>query len=234
MNDGGVWILDLDGTMMPSSEVDNVCFWRAVHEVFERPARTLDLASFPEVTDSALLLAWSRETLGRAPREREVSAVRTRFFTLLDSAARERPECFTPTPGLVDWLEQRCAEGAALAVATGGWGPSAHLKLQRAGLARFELPLASSDDEYRRTDIMRRALERIAPDSAEHDRPPIYLGDGPWDLAAARALGWEFVGIARDAAAERLLEEGARRVLADFLGLDGAPESRRAGSEKLS
>jgi phosphoglycolate phosphatase-like HAD superfamily hydrolase len=234
LNHGRAWILDLDGTMMPSSEIDNVCFWRAVHEVFESPPRILDLASFPEVTDSALLLAWCRETLGRAPREAEVSAVRARFFALLESAARERPECFTPTPGLVDWLARHRAEGAALAVATGGWAPSARLKLRWAGLARFELPLASSDDCERRTDIMRRALERILPKGPGCDTAPVYVGDGPWDLDAARALGWEFIGIARDAAAERLLERGARRVLADFLGFDTVAESRRASPEGLS
>jgi phosphoglycolate phosphatase-like HAD superfamily hydrolase len=47
----------------------------------------------------------------------------------------------------------------------------------------------------------------------------VYVGDGIWDVRAAKPLGIGFLGLATDTKARRLLEEGALCVLPDFSDL---------------
>ncbi len=205
-------LLDLDGTLMPSHDVDNRCYWQAVHEVFDRPGDTVDLARFRHVTDSGILDEWCRDALGRAPADHEVRAVKARFLAQLEDAANADAAAFTPLPGVRAWLRRRPA--GTVAIATGGWEHSARFKLRVAGLAKFKLPLAGSDSEHQRTAIMRRAHRLLG--AAQRDRLPVYFGDGPWDLAAAGALGWGFVGVAEGPRGERLRRAGADVVVANF------------------
>ena len=55
----------------------------------------------------------------------------------------------------------------------------------------------------------------------------VAVGDGLWDLRAARALGVGFVGVAEGAGRARLESEGAAEVLADFTDAMGAYEALR-------
>lgn len=205
-------ILDLDGTLMPSHAVDNQCYWRAVGESFGRSVETLDLSGFDNVTDDGLLRDWCLATLGRTPSAPEREDVRACFLALIEASAKAEPAAFAPTPGLQEWLERQ--PRGSVAVATGGWEHTARWKLRAAGLDRFELPLAGSNSDPDRPAIMRRARARLAPAFAAHT--PVYLGDGPWDLAAAMQLGWGFIGIAEGDRAERLRRAGAERVVQDF------------------
>lgn len=44
-----------------------------------------------------------------------------------------------------------------------------------------------------------------------------YVGDAPWDVAAARAAGFRFIGIAGGSGERRALESaGAKVILSDF------------------
>jgi len=59
------YLLDLDGTLIPSHAVDNRCYWSAVSEVFGVNESTLDLEGFSEVTDTLILRAWCLDRLHR-------------------------------------------------------------------------------------------------------------------------------------------------------------------------
>ena len=43
-----------------------------------------------------------------------------------------------------------------------------------------------------------------------------YVGDGAWDVKAARQLGWNFIGVGAGEAAEQLKRAGAETVIPDF------------------
>ena len=64
-----VFILDLDGTLMPTAEIDDECLWQAVFGYFEMRDRPPDLHDFKHVTDSGILDEWCVRELGRPPRE---------------------------------------------------------------------------------------------------------------------------------------------------------------------
>jgi len=216
-----VFILDLDGTLMPSAGIDNRCYWQAVFACFGVSGPLPDLHGFRHVTDSGILDEWCHRELGHAARSEEIEWIRQRFSQLLEEAFNQQPRHFTPTPGVEDWLEAVGARRHVCAgIATGGWGHSARLKLRHSGLDRFELPLASSDDAIARTDIMRISLGRTLQ-KVSTDRPTItYVGDSPWDFHASRLLDWRFVGIASGHAAAQLRKAGATCIRPDFKKYD--------------
>jgi hypothetical protein len=76
-------------------------------------------------------------------------------------------------------------------IATGGWLDTALIKLQSANIDLTHLPLATSDDSFERTDIMKLALSKLGSRFSSIT----YYGDGPWDRDACVALGWKFVAV---------------------------------------
>ena len=212
-----VFILDLDGTLMPSARVDDDCFWRAVFDCFGESMRQPALQDFKHVTDSGILSEWCDHELGRQPSPEEVLQIRQRFLDLLKAAWKREPEHFRPFPGVDAWLEAvQASDCVFTGIATGGWGHSARLKLELAGLDRFDLPLASSDEAVPRAEIMLIAARKTLRGRRFDAAGFTYVGDGPWDLQASRELGWNFVGIASGKRAELLREAGADHIQADF------------------
>jgi len=218
-----LYILDLDGTLMPSAEVDNQCYWQAVFECFGQQQPPPDIAGFRHVTDSGILIEWCARVLQRDPTTDETRQIKQRFLQLLQDASELQPEHFHPLAGVEDWL-QAVEDDPHLfaAIATGGWNHTARLKLKLSGLDRFALPLASSDDAVARTEIMQIAAGQVQQLHELEATVICYVGDGIWDLQASRDLDWIFIGIAGGLAAERLRNSGAAYIQADFT----RPESK--------
>jgi len=216
-DDTQVYILDLDGTLMPSAAIDNECFWQAVFDCFDKRGRLPDLHDFKHVTDSGILHEWCVRELGRSPRTQEITQIKQRFGQLLESAFMLQPDHFSPLPGVREWLDAvRNSERVYTGIATGGWEHSARLKLKLSGLDKYDLPLASSDDAVARTEIMQIAAQRILQSHADDKAVFTYVGDGSWDLKASRELNWEFIGIASGARAEQLRLAGASLIRKNF------------------
>ncbi len=96
---------------------------------------------------------------------------------------------FPEVPGASRFLRRlQTSPAASAAIATGGWGITARMKLESAGLEVKGLPLVSSDDATSRTDIMRIALDSLDGPFAS----VTYVGDGAWDQRASAELGWQF------------------------------------------
>ncbi len=220
-----IWVLDIDGTLMPSQHIDNQCYWQAVFEHFGQEPQTLDLHDFAHVTDGSILQEWMLANHGREATPEEVSRIRQRFLDLITRAHEVSPGAFAASPGLNEWLGERLGTfGNCVAIATGGWGHTARFKLSVAGLDVYNLPLASSDDGDSRQAIMQQALRLLLANSGctanTDDSPPVcYIGDGVWDWQAARQLGWDFIGIACGEQACRLKQAGAKHVFCNFAEL---------------
>jgi len=212
-----VFVLDLDGTLMPSAPIDNACYWEAVFACFGKQGALPDLHGFKHVTDTGILNEWCARELGRPPRPQETTQIKQHFLQLLQAAWQHQPHHFSPLPGVVNWLQAvEKAQHVHAGIATGGWGHSARLKLKLSGLDRFKLPLASSDDAEARTAIMQVAAQKITGQPPADDAVYTYVGDGVWDFDASHDLGWEFIGIAHGENAARLKQAGATHVSADF------------------
>jgi phosphoglycolate phosphatase-like HAD superfamily hydrolase len=208
-------VFDIDGTLTDTNAVDDECFLRAAAEVFELDAR-LDWSGAPHVTDSAIARWLCMAYKARVPSERELSRMTDLFVEFLRDELARAPERFAPVLGVLGLFADLRATGWEVALATGGWGPSARLKLAAARLDDPGLVLACSSDAHTRPEILqlahRRARERAGVDFTR----VVSVGDGVWDVRAAAEVGWPFVGVGRAAHARALREAGAAIVVPDF------------------
>jgi hypothetical protein len=93
--------------------------------------------------------------------------------------------------GAIDFFEHLKAESdIALSIATGGWGDTAFKKLKSAGFEFDGIPMASSNDNHSRTEIMKLASSVVINDQASS---LTYFGDAEWDMRACSELGVNLV-----------------------------------------
>lgn len=142
----------------------------------------------------------------------EVEATLECFLGLLQSELAARPERFRPIPGAADVFARLRASGWEVAVATGGWEPSAKLKLRAIGLDPTAFAFASSSDASTRTEIVATAIARAPRRFARI----VSIGDGVWDVRASASAGLPFVGIASGKRADQLRAAGASVILSDL------------------
>jgi phosphoglycolate phosphatase-like HAD superfamily hydrolase len=223
-------VFDIDGTLTRSSETDADCFVRAFADVFGLREIDADWGSYEHATDSGITFEIFASRLGRPPTRAELERVRKRFIELLEIELREGRLTFEPVPGAPAALDAlRADPGWAVAIATGGWGASARLKLGRACLAVDGLALATADDALSRADIVRAAIARSRElNGVERFDRVVLIGDRQWDLRTAAELGYPLVGIAFEGSREILERAGAETILDDYLDLGRFLRSLRA------
>jgi len=209
-------VFDIDGTLTSTNHVDGHYFAISVSAVLEI-ALEPDWSRFREATDSAILAELCAECSSRNYVEVEAE-VQQHFFALLDAAVKTDPTAFRPIRGAEGVLAAvRCA-GWTPVIATGGWRRSAEIKLSNAGIVTSGVPFASCSDHSERVAIVREAVRRADP--SDEANGVVLVGDGLWDLRAAQALGFGFVGRAEGEAAQSLLAHGARAVVPHFADPD--------------
>lgn len=203
-------ISDIDGTLTDTNEVDADCFLASLKAVAGIDLGTTDWNQFPEATDAAIV----HELLKERPATEEEAMeheIRTDFVRRLTMEADANPDRFRPLPGAVEFIDLvRSHPEFTIAIATGGWTATAQIKLQMAGIDADGIAMATSSDRPGRAGIIRLAADRAKRTLT----PAVYLGDGLWDLRAARELEIEFIGIGPGA--DQLLAAGATAVFTDF------------------
>lgn len=202
-------IFDIDGTLCDTHEVDAVCFAAAVKRVTGRSLSTVDWSSYPEATNSAIAQDFLRiggePDIGTGERQ-----IREEFVRLLEEKGRQDAVLFRPIDGALEIINGLKRNSCGIAIATGCWRESARVKLRLAGFDLAGMPFASSTDTRRRADIIALAAARAGHALSDS----VYVGDGVWDVQAARELGIRFIGIGRKH--ELLRAHGTRRVLVSF------------------
>lgn len=207
-----ILVFDIDGTLTETNRVDGKLFTDAVRASIP----SVDLESFSrfvEMTDSAILRQICSEA-GLEDYESLESTVRSRFIEDLTQALDTAPESFSAVPGARNVFSCSRDAGWVPAVATGGWRPSAELKLKAAEIPMTGIPLATASEANRRVDIIRRALSAAAKGADVSEI--VYVGDGVWDIRACRELGIGFIGRGVGEDVSRLRALGAQVVLPDF------------------
>ena len=227
-------VFDIDGTLTESVAVDELCFVQAFGDVLGIGSINTNWLDYTFQTDSGLALEICRNHLGRDPGEAELSRLQSRFIRLLGAAVEERGHPIREIPGAAALLHSLGAHCRwHVAIATGGWSVSARFKLASAGLPVDAFPWASADDALDRVDILRTAIRRAGEQYGQDAcAKVVYVGDGVWDVRAAKALGIGFLGLAAGDKAVRLVEEGASCVLPDFSDLARVGECLEAVARK--
>lgn len=206
-------IFDIDGTLTNTTVVDDECYRAAVAEVLSLTAAEVLWSEAPHVTDTGIAIWLWQKHRGRAPTTGELKRVQSRFSDLLRAELAAAPHRFTAIRGAGNVVARLRAEGWAVALATGGWRVSAALKLRAAEISCADVVLACSDDAWTREQIVQAARDRAEVLAGGPFQRVVSVGDGPWDVRTARALGLPFVGIGSGENADRLRACGARVVI---------------------
>lgn len=216
-------IFDVDGTLTATNDVDSECFVEAITEVLGIPRLDTDWSRYEHATDPGIFREVFTERFGNPPGEVQVSAMRDQFIYLLRDRLQTAPERYDEIAGAASALYRlRNEQGWAIAIASGAWRGSACVKLQAAGISPEAFPSVFAEEAISREEIIGLAINRAL---TRYKQPSFYrivsIGDGSWDVRAARNLGLAFVGVAEGPDQARLLEEGASHVMRDFSDFDG-------------
>ena len=217
-------MFDIDGTLIHSNKADTKCYRAAlaafgIHEVNE------DIATYAHVTDASITHEILTEHHQRPAQPEDLQVFLQHYLQLLSNEAAENPDGFRPVPGAMQAFHTLCQRrDTAVALATGAWKPTAHLKLTSSGFNIDDIdsiPFASSSDAVSRETIMRLAYERARQRHGCSIFDSItYIGDGVWDVRACRLLRYYFIGICAGKQPDKLQQEGARIILEDYRDLN--------------
>ena len=190
-------IFDIDGTLIDSSKVDEICFVRSIQDKFQIENINDNWESYTEATDSGIFEEIFQASFSRKPSRDEQIKHIERFVALLRDYHVREPSMFQETSGAADILEclKHHAEWEA-AIATGGWRESALFKLHAAPIDIKGIPMMTSSESKYRNEILRKCIEyaKRVYDVGTFERI-ISIGDAIWDLKTAYTLGIGFIGI---------------------------------------
>ncbi len=211
-------IFDIDGTLTNTNNVDNECFVKALSEAHAITEIDTDWAAYPHTTDSGITLHIFQERFGRNPDDTELDKFKYCFVNMLTEQYQTNLSSFDEIVGASTALSRLKREADwAVAIATGCWRESALLKLRAAKIDIEGIPAAYAEDGLSREEILRAAvsqsLEQYGLSAFEKI---VSIGDGLWDVHAARRLDFAFLGVGYGESAAMLHQAGAKHVIEDF------------------
>ncbi len=207
-----VLLFDIDGTLVTTGGVGR----RALELAFERAHGRRDACSgfrFDGMTDRAIVRG-GLLALGLAPTAASIDVVLQRYLEVLAEEVAAAPaERYRVHAGMCETLDAAAARPQfAVGLGTGNIRAGARIKLERVGLYhRFGFGGFGCDDEDR-TTLLRLGAERGAATLgvALGQARVVVIGDTPKDVAAARGIGAESVGVGTGSfSPEELLDAGA-------------------------
>ncbi len=208
-------MFDVDGTLVQSDEFDGDCYLEAVYEVLGHRLDT-DWTKYTYVSDAGILDQHISESGLHAKRETIQADVKEVFTDKIANYLKNNPA--KQVPGASDFISKlRQLENIILSIATGGWYETALMKLESAEIDISGIPIASSNNHFSRTRIMKIAEEEAV---GRNEVPCTYFGDGEWDKKACEELGYNFVLVGeRTYHSQNIIDfKNAKQALA-FIGL---------------
>jgi phosphoglycolate phosphatase-like HAD superfamily hydrolase len=205
-----VLLFDIDGTLITTGGVGRRAIERAFLERYQRD----DATRFPfdGMTDR-LIARLGLEALGLEATAEAIAEI-LEFYVerLAEEVARADLTKYRLHAGIAEALAAAEARGHGVGLGTGNVREGARIKLERVGVhERFAFGGFGSDSEDR-VELIRQGAER----GAAHLGAPlaecrvVVIGDTPKDVAAARGIGAESIGVGTGSyRAEALLACGA-------------------------
>lgn len=193
-------IFDIDGTLTQTNAVDSKCFARVIEEILQIKDINTDWPSYQYSTDSGILIEIFKSFLQRTPSTKEITLIKNRYVDYLKQAWINDKSLYAPIPG-ADVIFQQIMNMTDwnIAIATGGWKPSALFKLESAAIPHAELPKAFAEDHIERTEIIKTVIKHAETiHRINRYERIVYVGDRTWDEHAATQLNIEFIGIGAD------------------------------------
>lgn len=210
-------IFDIDGTLTQTNEIDHICFIQTVQKFITKEFKTFEAEAFTHFTDSCIIIELYERYLKRQPTVTEEQDFKTYYFDALKQQQQENPHYFKAIDGAAQILSTLKEQNWALALATGCWLESAHIKLEGGKVDIQTAPLATASDAITRQDIMLTAIQRAKKQHQIKDFEHIvYIGDGLWDKHSCASINLPFVGIDANNTAYGTGKLKAFHLLADY------------------
>lgn len=207
-------IFDIDGTIIDSVKTDDECFIKTFKDLHNIDLSANNWSDFKNVTDWGLTNEIFQLHFDRKPTELEINKIKSHFFDLLV----ERHQEFVEIPNSLKFIEYlHSLNNYTIAFATGGWKETAILKTKSIGLDLNSFVLKSSNDNFKRAEIIKLAVqEALKSKSLKRFQSVTYIGDGVWDLKVCLQLNLQFIGIDFKKN-EKLKKAGADIIFTDFI-----------------
>ena len=210
-------LFDIDGTLITTGGAGAVAWRRAFDELYGIPA---DIGKFTDagMTDPEVGRLTFTSVIGHEPTEPELARVMAKRLEYLPDAVAES-KGYTVLPGVKQLLPRLTDAGYLLGLTTGGVEQAARIKLERGGLNEYFTFGGYGSDSPDRTELTKRALERVEVIYGKPVSPKrcAVVGDTPLDITAAHGADAVAVGVASGHfTVEELREAGADHVLASL------------------
>lgn len=142
-------IFDIDGTLTNTQYIEDQCFKQAFLEVLGIDITKQEWHTLTHVTDWGITMEIYQRELTKEIPDKLLKAFENRFVENLKWAVRSDPSQFQEVPGASAFVHRLLVNpGYGLAIATGAWSRSAHIKLNAIGIPFQQLPFSSSDDLF--------------------------------------------------------------------------------------
>ena len=210
-------LFDINGTLLESTGFDSDCYVAAIKDVLGIDKIDTDWSHYKHSTDSGILAEIYRNRFQREISPETEEQVKQKFVDIQLEQFNSGHVRLRPLAKAEETLHLLNKGGEwKIALATGSWKESAAVKLMNAMLPVEKFPLFSCADSISRKGIIRTAIQAMQNKFGAFEKT-VYLGDGPWDVKASRALGIAFLGMGARAA--ELLKNGASHALRDYADL---------------
>lgn len=192
-----VFLFDIDGTLITTGGVGRLAIENAFQNLYGR-ADVFQSISFAGMTDRAIVRA-GLMAIGRKPTEADIDEAIAAYVAVLESeVSRADAAKYRVHAGIDTALDEVHARGnSAIGLGTGNIRAGARVKLERVSLfQRFAFGGFGCDHEDR-AELIRIGAERGAKalDTPRESCRVVVIGDTPKDVAAARAIGAESIGV---------------------------------------
>lgn len=189
-------LLDLDGTLVDSMEIENILYPRAIKEALGLSSISTDLSGFQNPTDSGIIREVMREELGKLCHPEDIERCRLLFFDLMSRHHANHPGTLQPIPGAREFVEHlRDQPNYCFAVATAGWRVTAEFKLTAAGFDFEDWIMYSCCEYEHKKEAMRAAHTSARKQYGREFDAVLYIGDSRSDLRFANELDYAFLGV---------------------------------------
>lgn len=176
-------LFDIDGTLLMAGGAGRATIDGIVYERYGVPDSLSGVRLHGNTDPLILEEVARRHAKDEAEAEAFLPVLRREFLARMPGALAGR--C-TVLPGVPELLGRLRDRGVLLGIVTGNYLECAAAKLALTGLAEFFSFLVTATDTPLRDDMVRLAVDRLAPLPASRI---LYVGDTPWDVRAARASG---------------------------------------------
>ncbi len=181
-------IFDIDGTLVESFKFDEVIYCQSIKKITGIEIDN-NWSNYQHITDDGIL----NEVISTNGLDKDADEIRkkVRLSFVKDISNYVNTNKIKAIPGAIQFMNRLTEmNDVEVSFATGGWYDTALLKLDSAGFNYSKEHVFSSNDHYKRTEIIKMAQSRLANQS---DYSCTYFGDAEWDKQACKELKMNFI-----------------------------------------